>query len=500
MRMLRDDNMPVYEAPDDPDDGNDEDNESEEGDEGGSNGGEEEEYSGPRQSYNFAPSYRGVVYRADVPDWGAGPRSGHNEGSSSDADDAPLYSPDTNMKGQHKEMDKQHTSTSRVHYKLQTMKWGLVPFWTKRNPGYGSMMKTINCRDDSLAQGGGMWSSMKARKRCVVIAQGFYEWLEKDGGREKLPHYVRRKDGKLMCFAGLWDVVQYESKSTPGPSSISRSQYTRRAGRYGVQHCPRASCEISRNRELTSEKLDDEEKQYTYTIITTSSNKQLNFLHDRMPVILDNGSEKMRNWLDPGRHEWSKELQSLLTPYDGELEVYPVSKDVGKVGNNSPTFIIPIDSKENKSNIANFFARGAATGKTEEEKIIKKEETESDARENLEKIEEQPEIKITAKDGFVTEGTKRDEEPTLKREDGNGGEKVFAGVKREAEDEITDQEPPGKVRSTEQNKGKGTSKGKETSRGGRRKISAASNNTRSPAKTAKAAGTQKITKFFANSS
>ncbi|KAI0855259.1 hypothetical protein F4860DRAFT_497014 [Xylaria cubensis] len=459
MRMLRDDNMPVYEAPDDPDDGSDEDNEDnegDEGDEGGSNGGEEEEYSGPRQSYNFAPSYRGVVYRADVPDWGAGPRSGRNEGSSSDADDAPSYSPDTNMKEQHKETDEQHTSTSSVHYKLQTMKWGLVPFWTKRNPGYGSMMKTINCRDDSLVQGGGMWSSMKARKRCVVIAQGFYEWLKKDGGREKLPHYVRRKDGKLMCFAGLWDVVRYEN---------------------------------------------DEEKLYTYTIITTSSNKQLNFLHDRMPVILDNGSEKMRNWLDPGRYEWSKELQSLLMPYDGELEVYPVSKDVGKVGNNSPTFIIPIDSKENKSNIANFFARGAATGKTEKEKIIKKEETESDARENLAKIEEQPEIEITEKDGFVTEGTKRDEEPKLKREDGNRKEKVFAGVKREAEVEITDQEPPGKVRSTEQNKGgKGTSKGKEASRGGRQKISAASNNTRSPAKTTKAAGTQKITKFFANSS
>ncbi|KAI1756358.1 hypothetical protein F4782DRAFT_485833 [Xylaria castorea] len=448
LRMLANDNMPVYEAPDDPVDGDDED------DEGVSNGEGEEEYSGPRQSYNFAPSYRGVVYRADVPDWGAGPRSGHNEGSSTEADDAPPYSSDTTMKGQHKEMGEQHTSTSDVRYKLQTMKWGLIPFWTKRNPGYGSMMKTINCRDDSLAQGGGMWGSMKARKRCVVIAQGFYEWLKKDGGREKLPHYVRRKDGKLMCFAGLWDMVQYEN----------------------------------------------EEKLYTYTIITTTSNKQLNFLHDRMPVILDNGSEKTRNWLDPGRHEWSKELQSLLTPYDGELEVYPVSKDVGKVGNNSPAFIIPIDSKENKSNIANFFARDTATGKKEKEKAIKKEESESDARENAVKIEEQPEIVITAKEGFVAEGTKREGEPKLKREDGGGEGKVFAGVKREAEDEITDQEPPGKMPSTEQNRGKDTNKRKEASRGGRQRISATSNNTRSSAKTAKAAGTQKITKFFANSS
>jgi putative SOS response-associated peptidase YedK len=56
------------------------------------------------------------------------------------------------------------------------MKWGLVPFWTKRNPDYGTMRKTINCRDDSLAGTGGMWASMKGRKRCAVIAEGFYEW------------------------------------------------------------------------------------------------------------------------------------------------------------------------------------------------------------------------------------------------------------------------------------------------------------------------------------
>lgn len=96
---------------------------------------------------------------------------------------------------------------------------------------------------------------------------------------------------------------------------------------------------------------------YTYTIITTSSNKQLNFLHDRMPVILDNGSKDLETWLDPKRTTWSKELQSLLKPFDGELEVYPVSKEVGKVGNNSPNFIIPVASSENKSNIANFFAK-----------------------------------------------------------------------------------------------------------------------------------------------
>ena len=96
-------------------------------------------------------------------------------------------------------------------------------------------------------------------------------------------------------------------------------------------------------------------KLYTYTIITTSSNKQLSFLHDRMPVILNNGSDEMFQWLDSSKTEWNKKLQSLLRPYEGELECYPVSKDVGKVGNNSSNFVVPLDSSANKHNIANFF-------------------------------------------------------------------------------------------------------------------------------------------------
>ena len=105
--------------------------------------------------------------------------------------------------------------SKETKYKLQSMKWGLIPFWTKRNPDYGGLMKTINCRDDSLAQSGGMWTTMKARKRCIVIAQGFYEWLNKNGGKDKIPHYIKRKDGQLMCMAGLWDMAQYESEFAP---------------------------------------------------------------------------------------------------------------------------------------------------------------------------------------------------------------------------------------------------------------------------------------------
>lgn len=211
--MLQDDDMPVHDAPADEGEG------------------------APRQSYNFAPGYHGVVYRADVPDWGAGPRrevqskskkkgGARSAGTTAAAEPAAAAAGDDDddddetegrvAEEEEERGEEEHQQQGddaagegeETRYKLQSMKWGLIPFWTKRNPDYGSVMKTINCRDDSLAQAGGMWASMKGRKRCVVVAQGFYEWLK--SGRDKVPHFVRRRDGRLMCFAGLWDCVRYE--------------------------------------------------------------------------------------------------------------------------------------------------------------------------------------------------------------------------------------------------------------------------------------------------
>jgi len=151
-----------------------------------------------RQSYNFAPGYYGLVYRADAPDRGG------NTNPQRDTDEGGDHEPVT--------AEDDATAAAGTRYKLQAMKWGLVPFWTKRNPDYGSMIKTINCRDDSLIEDRGMWTSMKKRKRCIIVAQGFYEWLKKNNGKEKLPHLTKRPDGQLLCFAGLWDCVQYQGQ------------------------------------------------------------------------------------------------------------------------------------------------------------------------------------------------------------------------------------------------------------------------------------------------
>ena len=169
--LVNESHMPVYDAPDD------------EGDDA------------PRQSYNFAPGYHGIVYRADTPHTGAGAAP---LGAEEDSKDTPV------------DVSGEQAASTEIQYKLQTMKWGLVPFWTKRNPDYGSLMKTINCRDDSLFENKGMWTTMKQKKRCIVVAQGFYEWLNK--GKQKIPHYIKRKDGQLMCAAGLWDCVQYDGE------------------------------------------------------------------------------------------------------------------------------------------------------------------------------------------------------------------------------------------------------------------------------------------------
>lgn len=162
-----------------------------------------------RQSYNFAPGYHGLVYRADGPDYGSRNAASH-ECNSLPGDDGDNVSKAVTATEKHK--DPKAVPDTDTKYRLQSMKWGLIPFWTKRKPEYGSMMKTINCRDDSLAEDRGMWTSMKKKKRCIVVAQGFYEWLKKNNGREKIPHFTKRKDGQLMCFAGLWDCVQYEGK------------------------------------------------------------------------------------------------------------------------------------------------------------------------------------------------------------------------------------------------------------------------------------------------
>ncbi|KAH9893960.1 hypothetical protein C8Q73DRAFT_745621 [Cubamyces lactineus] len=191
---------------------------------------------------------------------------------------------------------------------LHTMKWGLVPHFSKHED---PSLKTINARCEALIEGqAGMWASIKGRKRCAVVCEGYYEWLKK--GKERLPHFTKHKDGRLMLLAGLWD------------------------------------CTVL---------ADSTEPLWTFTIVTTDASKEFSWLHDRQPVILPDEAA-LETWLDTSSGKWTAELSTLCAPYhaaDHPLVCYQVPKEVGKIGTESPTFIQPI--QERKDGIQALFAK-----------------------------------------------------------------------------------------------------------------------------------------------
>lgn len=163
---------------------------------------------------------------------------------------------------------------------LVPVRWGLVPSWAK-DLAVGSKM--INARAESVAEKASYRGAFKKR-RCLVVADGFYEW--QDLGASRRPVYIRLRSGKPFGFAGLYEVW----KSPEG------------------------------------------EDVTTCTIITTEANDLMRPIHARMPVIITRQDEN--RWLD--RETSPDVLLKLLKPYPAEeMEAYPVSKLVNSPKNNS---------------------------------------------------------------------------------------------------------------------------------------------------------------------
>ena len=169
---------------------------------------------------------------------------------------------------------------------LRSCRWGLVPNWAKDlSEGH----KMINARAETVAEKPSFRQSF-LRHRCLIVADGFYEW--KTEGGKKTPLYVRMKSGKPMGFAGLFNEWQ-------GPD--------------GKQVC-------------------------TSTIITTEANSLLKPVHDRMPVIAS--PDRYDLWLSPGMQDQNR-LLPVLTPCPaGLLEMYPVSTRVNSPANEGPENIL----------------------------------------------------------------------------------------------------------------------------------------------------------------
>ncbi|MEI2581228.1 SOS response-associated peptidase [Scytonema sp. PRP1] len=171
---------------------------------------------------------------------------------------------------------------------FQKLRWGLIPSWAK-DLGMGS--KLINARAETAAEKPAFRSAFKHR-RCLVVADGFYEWQTKEG--KKQPFYFHLKEGKPFGFAGLWE--QWRSPQ---------------------------------GEEITS-----------CTILTTKCNELLEPIHERMPVILQPQDYSL--WLDP-QVQTPEPLQQLLHPYPSEaMMAYRVSTVVNSPKHNSPDCIKPL--------------------------------------------------------------------------------------------------------------------------------------------------------------
>ncbi|MGI9646326.1 MAG: SOS response-associated peptidase [Ilumatobacteraceae bacterium] len=186
--------------------------------------------------------------------------------------------------------------------RLDTFHWGLVPFWAK-DPKVGSRM--INARAETLAEKNA-YKRPFARRRCLIPADGFYEWKKLEGQKRKQPMYMSRIDGEPMAFAGLWEVWRDENH------------------------------------------LDDDGEPMellSCTIITGEPNEKVAEVHDRMPVILP--PDAWDTWLDRDNDDIAA-LGKLLVPAPvGLIQLRTVSTEVNNVRNNGPKLIEEADPVTN---------------------------------------------------------------------------------------------------------------------------------------------------------
>ncbi|HEY3143080.1 MAG TPA: SOS response-associated peptidase [Acidimicrobiales bacterium] len=183
--------------------------------------------------------------------------------------------------------------------RVEAFHWGLVPSWAK-DPKIGSKM--INARSEGIESKNAYRAAFK-RRRCIIPADGFYEWQKQEGKKKKQPYYIQRPDGEPLAFAGLW--------------------------------------EVWRPKDASGENQADEPPLRSCTIITTSANATMEPLHDRMPVILPPSA--WEEWLDPSNDDLDT-LGKLLVPAPPSLIVtHPVSTEVNSVRNNGPELIEQFD-------------------------------------------------------------------------------------------------------------------------------------------------------------
>lgn len=170
------------------------------------------------------------------------------------------------------------------------VRWGFLPSWVK-DPNAFTLI--INARGESVCDKPAFRAAMK-RRRCLIPADGFYEWRASGRG-PKQPFYIHARSGKPIAFAGLWETWE-------GPNG---------------------------------EEVD------TAAIVTTRANRTLSPLHDRMPVIIAPDAYDL--WLNCGEVD-ARTAEALIAPApDDLLEAWPVSTAVNRTANDNAALILPLD-------------------------------------------------------------------------------------------------------------------------------------------------------------
>ncbi len=175
---------------------------------------------------------------------------------------------------------------------LDKFHWGLIPFWAK-DPKIGNRM--INARAETITEKNS-YRVPRSRRRCIITADGFYEWFKPADAKNKTPMYITRTDGELFAFAGLWETWR------PDPDQPT------------IQSC---------------------------TIITCEANDKMAEIHHRMPVILP--STLWDAWLDTENTDSAAAADMLIPAPSGLIQFHPVSTDVNNIRNNFAELITQAD-------------------------------------------------------------------------------------------------------------------------------------------------------------
>lgn len=178
------------------------------------------------------------------------------------------------------------------HRKMGLLRWGLVPSWAD-DPSVGNRL--INARSETAHQKPSFRDAF-ARRRCLVPADGFYEWTETDAG--KRPFWIHRPDRRPFALAGLWERWEAKDRSDPEPL-------------------------------------------FTFTILTRDAVPSLRDIHPRMPVVLD--EDAWDPWLD-ARSDVKTLRERVAAPPGTELLVRPVSTAVNRPENDGPECIEPVET------------------------------------------------------------------------------------------------------------------------------------------------------------